>query len=363
MARAQAERAGQRLRCIGGRGERGRYVDHHHRVVLVVGQQRFDGRGVAVTVGIDHDVDRIAARPALRQHRVALLDGAVGQVGQRAPQCDQLVHREAADTAAVAEDGQSAAGEGAQPAQRLGGGEQFVQRTDAQQAGAVERRAVDIVGARKCLHVGIAAARLHAFGAARLHHHHWLGTGGGARGRHELARVLDLLDIEQDGASAVVGGEVIEQIAEVDIHRVAQRDHGRESDRARHAPFHQCGGNGRGFGDQREVAGLREMRGDAGVEPCMRRDHAQAVRAKDAQAMRARHRLHLRRQRAGAFAQVRGEDDRRLHATFGRGAHHLRHDRRRRGDHHQVRHPVQVLQPFDRADAIDLGMPRSLINL
>ncbi|KAG1082543.1 hypothetical protein G6F40_015084 [Rhizopus arrhizus] len=100
------------------------------------------------------------------------------------------------------------------------------------------------------------------------------------------------------------------------------------------------------------------MRGDAGVEPCMRRDHAQAVRAKDAQAMRARHRLHLRRQRAGAFAQVRGEDDRRLHATFGRGAHHLRHDRRRRGDHHQVRHPVQVLQPFDRADAIDLGMPR-----
>ncbi|KAG1239561.1 hypothetical protein G6F68_018515 [Rhizopus microsporus] len=107
MARAQAARAGQRLRCIGGRGERGRYVDHHHRVVLVVGQQRFDGRGVAVTVGIDHDVDRIAARPALRQHRVELLDGAVGQVGQRAPQCDQLVHREAADTAAVAEDGHS----------------------------------------------------------------------------------------------------------------------------------------------------------------------------------------------------------------------------------------------------------------
>ncbi len=100
------------------------------------------------------------------------------------------------------------------------------------------------------------------------------------------------------------------------------------------------------------------MRGDAGIEPCMWRDHAQAVRAKDAQAMRARGRLHLCPWRARAFSQVRGEDDRGLHATFGSGAYHLRHDGGRCGDHHQFRHPVQVLQPLHRADAIDLGMAR-----
>jgi hypothetical protein len=109
-----------------------------------------------------------------------------------------------------------------------------------------------------------------------------------------------------------------------------------EADRARHAPLHQRGGNGGGFGDQRKVAGLREVRGDAGVEPRVRRNHAQAVWAEDAQAMLAGHRFHLRRQRARAFTQMRGEDDRRLHAAFGGSAHHLRHDRRRRGDHHQV---------------------------
>lgn len=135
-------------------------------------------------------------------------------------------------------------------------------------------------------------------------------------------------------------------------------NHGGEADRARHTPFHQRSGNGRGFGDQREVTGLREVRGDAGIEPCMWCDHTQAVRAQDAQAMLARHRFHLFRQRARAFAQVRGEDDRGLHAAFGGGAHHLRHDRRRCGDDDQVRYPVQILQPLDRADAIDLGMPR-----
>jgi hypothetical protein len=53
MARAQAQRAGQRLRGIGRGGERRRHVDHQYRVVLGIGHQRFDRRSVAVAVGID----------------------------------------------------------------------------------------------------------------------------------------------------------------------------------------------------------------------------------------------------------------------------------------------------------------------
>ncbi|MNV60344.1 hypothetical protein D3C71_1528040 [compost metagenome] len=90
----------------------------------------------------------------------------------------------------------------------------------------------------------------------------------------------------------------------------------------------------------------------------MRGDHAQAVRAENAQALRPGGRLHLRGQRARAFAQVGGEDDRRADPALGGGGHHLRHDAGRGGDHHQFGHPVQVLQPLHRADAIDLAVTR-----
>ncbi len=235
--------------------------------------------------------------------------------------------------------------------------EQFVQRAHAQQAGAVEGGTVHIIGTGQGLHMGIAAARLHALGAPRLHHHHRLGAGGGTRSRHELARVLDLLDVEQDGARTVIGGEVVEQIAEVDVQRVAQRDHGGEPDRARHAPLHQCGGDGRGF----EINARSPACGKCAAMLALSR----ACGAITPRQCGPRMRRPCLRATASTCADnepgpspARGEDDRRLHATFGGSAHHLRHDGRWCGDHRQVGDPVQVLQPLDRADAIDLGMPR-----
>ena len=61
LPRAQPQRAGQRLRGLGRRGECGGHVDHQHRIVGIVGQQGLDGRCIAATVGVHHDVHRVVA--------------------------------------------------------------------------------------------------------------------------------------------------------------------------------------------------------------------------------------------------------------------------------------------------------------
>ena len=195
--------------------------------------------------------------------------------------------------------------------------------------------------------------------AAGLDHHHRLGARRRTRGRHELARITDLIDVQQDGAGAVIGGEVIQQVAEIHVQRIAQRYHCGEADRTCHAPLHQRRGNRTGFGDQRDIAGLRGVCGDAGIEPRMWGDHAKAVRAQHAHALGACGRFHLRGQRTGALAQPGGEDDGPRHAQLGGLAHHLRQDAGRHRDHHQVRNPRQVLEPLDRAHAVDLGVARA----
>ncbi|MNN18457.1 hypothetical protein D3C81_1316650 [compost metagenome] len=129
---------------------------------------------------------------------------------------------------------------------------------------------------------------------ASLDHHHRLGTRGGTGGGHEFACVADLVDVQQDRAGAVIGREVIEQVAEIHVQRIAQRHHAREANRTRHAPLHQRGGNRTGFGNQCQVTGLRRVCGDAGVEPRMRCDDAQAVRAQHAHALGPRGGFHLR---------------------------------------------------------------------
>ena len=102
--------------------------------------------------------------------------------------------------------------------------------------------------------------------AAGFDHQHRLGAGRGARRRHELARVFDRLDVEKNGAGAAIHGEVIEQIGEVDIDAVADRNNRRESDLVGRAPFHQPRRDSARLRDQRQVAAARHGGGKAGIE-------------------------------------------------------------------------------------------------
>ena len=141
---------------------------------------------------------------------------------------------------------------------------------------------------------------------------HRLGAGGGARRRHELARVLDRLDVEQDRAGAVIEGEIVEQVAEIDVELVADRGDGREADRrARAAHSIMPAAMRAGLRDEREVAGAGHAGGEGGVELGARHHDAEAVRADEAQPAAAGGRLACLGDRARPVAEAGGDDDRR----------------------------------------------------
>ena len=175
---------------------------------------------------------------------------------ERAAEIDQAIDREHADAAAIGQDREALAREGLLPPERLGGGEELVEIEDAQKPGAAKGGVIDRVGAGERAGMrrgGPRALRV----PARLDHDDRLRARGGAGRRHELARVGDRLDVEQDRAGAAVGGEIVEAVAEIDVDHVAERHEAREADLAPRRPFDQARRDGARLRDQREIAGRR----------------------------------------------------------------------------------------------------------
>ena len=334
------------------RSERGRHVHDQHGVVGVVVEQMLERHGVAFFVGVAGDVDRIGARPDRRQRRIELLHGCGRNVGELAAEIGEPVHRQNADAAAIGQDRQPLAGKARQMAERLRGGEQLVEIEHAQQAGAAERGVIDRIRAGQR-----PGMRHRRFGALRMtsafDDQHRLGARGGARRRHEFARVLDRLDVEQNRPRRPVHGEIIEQVGKIDVDAVADGDDGGESDAAHRCPFHEAGRDGAGLRDQREVAGARHRSGKAGIELDAGNEHAEAIRSDEAQPRGARGFLARFRERAGAVAETRGEDDRGRRALGACGRDGGRNGRRRHADHGEIRRARQVGIGFDRANALD----------
>ncbi len=163
-------------------------------------------------------------------------------------------------------------------AERLRRGEQLVEIEHAQQAGAAECGVIDRIRAGQR-----PGMRHRRFGALRMtsafDDQHRLGARGGARRRHEFARVLDQLDVEQNRPRCPVHGEIIEQVGKIDVDAVADGDHRGEADATHRRPFHETGGDGAGLRDEREIAGARHRSGKAGVELDAWNQHAQAIRS------------------------------------------------------------------------------------
>ena len=149
--------------------------------------------------------------------------------------------------------------------ERLGAVEQLAQIGYPQHAGAAERGIVDRVraGQRAGMGRGGLGALRHAAG---FDDDDRLDARGGARRRHELAGVLDRFDIEQDGARLVVQREIIEQIGDIDVELVADRDDPGEADRALRRPIHHAGGDRAGLRDQRQISRCRHVRGKTRIE-------------------------------------------------------------------------------------------------
>jgi hypothetical protein len=296
-------------------------------------------------------------RPDRRHHGVERDHGRRRNVREVAAEIGEAVDGEDADAAAIGQDGEPPPGEGAEPSERFRRGEQFVEIEHAQQTGAAERGVVDRVGTGK--RAGVGRGRLGALGvAAGLDHDHRLAARRGARRRHELARIADRFDVEQNGARRPVQREVIEQIAEIDIDRIADGHYGGKADAVRRRPFDEPRGDGAGLRDQSQIAGARIRGGKAGIEVRARYQQAEAIGTDEPQPLRPRDRRAAFGERPCAVAEARRDDDRARRTLVGDGGDGLGHHGRRNRDDGEIGYGFQLLVRFDRADAVDVVIAR-----
>ena len=145
----------------------------------------------------------------------------------------QPVHRQHADAAAVGEDGQPLAGNApSRPSVSAAANSSSRSSTRSERRGTPRRtprrrRQRWVVGGRRPgawrWRPDLTTDRLHPRRRPRR--------------RHELARVVDGFDVEQDGAGAAIEREEVEQVAEVDVGLIAERDDCGKADVALRRPF------------------------------------------------------------------------------------------------------------------------------
>ena len=178
--------------------------------------------------------------------------------------------RQHAGAAAVGDDGQPFAAPAARARQGLGGVEQrppaCPTRSMPARRAAASNTSSEPASAPVC---EAAAARRPA--PAGLDHDHRLVARCGPRRRHELARRLDRFGVQQDGARARLAAQLVEQVAEVDVGAVAQRDEVREADAAPVGPVQHRGGQRARLRDEGQLARQRIAGREAGVQAEARR--------------------------------------------------------------------------------------------
>ena len=229
-------------------------------------------------------------------------------------------------------DGRLEAGE------NFGGQKELLQAVHAQHAGAGNGRFMHGIGAGQ--RAGVRGGGLLSRRAAPgLEHDDRLVARRRARGRHELARVLDRFDAQQDGARVRVAGQVVQHVGSVHVGVLAQCDKVRKTDAARLRPVQHGGDQRVGLRDQGQLARLGRGGRDAGVQVRVRRQQAHAVGPQDAQQPGARgvqHGLLLLGREAGA------DDHGGLGAGLGQLPDQIVHRGGRGADHGQLRHAGQI---------------------
>ena len=194
--------------------------------------------------------------------------------------------------------------------------------------------------------------------AAGFDDHDRLDSGGGARRRHELAGILDRFDVEQDGLGLFIQREVIEQIGDIDVELVADRNDSGKADGALRRPIHHARGNGAGLRDQRQISRSRHVRGKARIETDAGHHDAQAIRADQPHAVFLRGPLRRIRQRARTMAEPGTDNDRARRAAAARLIDQACDRAGRRGEDNEFGRKSQFCDAADGRDTVDLGIAR-----
>ena len=329
---------GDGLGDAGGIGHGLRRQHDQDAVVMLVLDRLGNGRGIFVRTGIAEHVERIAVRPRGGEDLVEFLDGLRVRLGQVDMQVLDAVGGQDTGTAAIGDDGETLAGSAGRGRQDLGGGEELAEGLDAHGAGPFERGVEHTV--RTDQGTGMGRGRLGPGGvSAGLQHDDRLGEGRDLEGRDELAGIADALDIKENRPGLGVVGQKVEHVAEIDVGRVAEREHRGKTEIVRRGPVGDGRTQGARLRDERQAARGRLGLEERAVHLVGTAGQADAVRADEAHAVMARRRDQVLFE-LDAFAADFTEAGRKDHgvpdAFFSASVHQGGHELCRRRDEGQV---------------------------
>ena len=152
--------------------------------------------------------------------------------------------------------------------------------------------------------------------------------------------------------------EVIEQIGDIDIELIADRDDSGKADRPLRRPVHHARRDGAGLRNQRQISRSRHMRGKARVETDAGHHDAQAIRSDQPHAVFLRGPLRRIRQRTRTVAEP-GADDNGTRRSAAACLVDEAGDRAcRRGDDNQFRRKRQFSDTAGGCCSVNLGIAR-----
>ncbi len=274
--------AGDRIRVAVGLGR----IDHQHTVdgyVAAAGQQGLaDLLGRGFLAQVEH---RLGAGVG-GQLRGQCGQDLGAQTGHFEAEFADAIGRQHAGATAVGDDRQVLADRAIARGQALGGREQLGEFAHPHHAGAAQHRFKHVIRADDRGRMG--QCSLGAGGAAaRLHHHHRLGIGGGAQRAHEAAGVVNAFHVDQDALGGAVVGQEVQHLRQIDPGVGAERDHGRKADPVLASPVEDRRGQRARLRHQRQLSGRSHRAECAGVELEVGALKAQAVGAEQVHAVAA----------------------------------------------------------------------------
>ena len=273
-------------------------------------------------------------RPGIGQRLVEHGHGFGRQLGERDAHVAGAVGRHGARAAAVGDDGEAVAERAELGSERLGGVEELTDVLDADHAGAAHGGVEHGIGNGGHARVG-GSGHGTGFVAAGLEQDDRLDARRRAQGAHEAAGVADAFDVHQDVVRAAVVDQVVEDLAEIDVGRHAQRDDRGEADLVGLGPVEHGRAHGARLRDEGKIARVGGDLGESGVEAEFRPDDAETVRTEDAHVVGTGDFEHLALERGAdvaGFGKAGGNDDDVAHARAAALLDQLRHGLRPGGD-------------------------------
>ena len=225
------------------------------------------------------------------------------------------------------------------PGQRLRRSEELLDPVDAQHPGSAERRLADFIGPRECSRRGGGRPPVR-LGPTRLDHQHGLVPRRPPRRRHELAGLVDRLQVEQDRCRRRIAAQVVEHVARVDVGTVSERDEMREADLVRTSPVEHRRAERAGLRDEGEPARQRVDVGEGRVQAGPGHHETQAVGPQDPQQVRSSRIEHPLLERSflalGSGRHARCEDHHGPGSQLSELLDEIRDGRGRGADHREV---------------------------